>query len=119
MGVFLYNFCMNYQQLRMEIPFTITLNEFNDLLKLAKLSKDQRLGIVREWRAFWYLRTRFAWANTLFVSDLHNDHNGVDFIGQRHGKKVTIQVGGYYKKEYVTDYYLMVTDTKIYIYSNK
>lgn len=110
---------MNFQELREEIPFTISLNDFNDLLKVSYLSNDQKLGLVREWRAFWYLRKRFAWANTLFVTNLQGDHNGVDFTAIRFGKKVTFQVGGHYRKSFNTDYYLMVTNFKIYIYSSK
>lgn len=49
---FNYNLFMNFQELREEIPFTISLNDFNDLLKVSYLSNDQKLGLVREWRAF-------------------------------------------------------------------
>lgn len=111
----------SFQALRESIPFW-NAQKMSETLggpRCYHLTGDQRLGLRREWRAHTYLKTSFQkWDFRMSTPD--EDLNGIDIIATNpDGKVMTFQVGGGLVKEYSTDYYVQMTDYKIYLYKRE
>lgn len=105
----------DYQKARKLIERHSVITPFWSNIKHLKLNKNQLKGIQREWRAYWYLASRFKKTN-FSISSAADDARGIDIIGIKDdGKKQTFQIGGNTIKRNKCDYYVQVTDFKIYV----
>ncbi len=113
-----------YQNLRKHYIQNTTFAELkiklNQCLEQNKITPEQYTGLIREWRALNYLKKRmkqYEW----YISDAENDILGIDIIGIKDDIKsviLEVQVGGnmIQDKRRAVDYYVQVTDDKIYLW---
>lgn len=113
-----------YQAYRKEIQSQESYESMKRMIEdktYGPLSSHQILGLLREWRAFWYLVSRYPkW--DFRITDAGLDRKGIDIAALLpNGKFKTFQVGGnwFEGKKVVTTYFLQVTDKKIYLRKGK
>ena len=104
----------DYQRARKLIERHSVISTYWTVIKCFKLNKNQLKGIRREWRAYWYLASRFKKTN-FSISSAADDARGIDVIGIKDGNKQTFQIGGNTIKRNQCNYYVQVTDSKIYV----
>lgn len=112
-----------YQTIRSKIPGEKSYKNFETIImdNHKQLSYNQVVGLKREWRAFYYLKERYAFW-TFSISTLSDDTQGIDIWGtplNKPDKPLSFQVGGKKIKSSSCDYYLQVTDEKIYLHKSK
>ena len=112
-----------YQSLRRRISDIPDFQEFNNQA-FSKLGEcpHEYVGLVREWRAFWYLKSKYK-ASKVWMSDASDDAKGVDIIVLKPKtsklpwllKFAVSGPGDHEEKDpNIINYKLIVTDKKIY-----
>lgn len=107
-----------YFHVRQYIPHW-NLKEILDFCVSLNLTVNGINGIKREWRAYNYLS---KWKPNWYfeISSSSDDAIGIDIVATDQLKnKKTFQVGGYHLKHFKTDYYVQVTEQKIYVHKKK
>lgn len=123
----------NYQRTRELIPEFDDYKSFQMMISDAReinfISQNEKKGLVREWRAYYYLVARFP-NNKILISDAKSDKIGIDLIMMHSGQTIDagtkIQVGmvNPFKKQLAKniDIYMQVLDDRskpIYYIKNK
>lgn len=110
-----------YQTCRQVIPYFKKLQEFKQDIRWIShsLDEDAWIGLIREFRAFWYLKGNRKFGLVFKMSETSLDKQGIDIISydEKHNVKYTFSVSGF-SKDTRADYSIIVKKD-IWIYKNK
>ncbi len=98
----------SYQAYRQLIPKYENIQQFIQIIELLKDS-NLKLGLIREWRAFKYLKNNSKFGHKFMISNSSQDLQGIDIISydDKGRMKYTFSVSGF-EKDLLADYSIVV-----------